>query len=58
MWSCGEGENGWVGEHPHPGKGEGGEGRCVMGDFWRSNLEIGYHFRCKRIECLIKKKKS
>jgi hypothetical protein len=24
---------GWMGEHPHRGKGEGGEGGCGMGAF-------------------------
>ena len=24
---------GWVGKHPHKGKGEGGEGRCGMMGF-------------------------
>jgi hypothetical protein len=32
-WSSGVGEGGWVGEHPHVGKGEGGEDGCGMGGF-------------------------
>jgi len=29
-WSGGVGKDGWVGEHPHGGKEEGGKGRCGM----------------------------
>jgi hypothetical protein len=36
-----------VGEQPHRGKGEGGEGGCGMGSLWRGNQEVGYHLRCK-----------
>ena len=33
---------GWVGEHPHTGKGEG---RCRMRDFQMGNWDVEYHLR-------------
>lgn len=30
-WSGGAGEGGWVGQHPHRGKGEAGEVGCGRG---------------------------
>jgi len=44
------GRRGWVGEHPHRGEGEGGEGGCGMEGLWRGNWEVGYHLRCKQVE--------
>jgi len=50
-WSSGAGEGGWVGKHPHRGKGEGGKGRCGMGGgLWRGNWEVEYNLRCKQME--------
>jgi hypothetical protein len=42
------GEGGWVEEYPHRGKREGREGRCGIGELWRSNQEVVYHLRCKK----------
>jgi hypothetical protein len=54
------GRRGWMGgeQHPHRGKGEGGEGRYGMvgggGWLWRGNQEVRYHLRCKQMLRLIK----
>jgi hypothetical protein len=44
------GESGWVGEHPHGGKGEGVQDGCRMERFVEGNRQVGYHLRCKGIE--------
>ena len=44
------GRGAWVGECPHRGKGEVGEGGCGMWGLWRGNLGVGYHLRCKWME--------
>jgi hypothetical protein len=44
------GKNGWVGEHPHRGKGVRGEGRCGMEGLWKGKQKVGYHLRFKQME--------
>jgi hypothetical protein len=46
------GVGGWVGEHPHRGKGEGQRANG-MGRLWMGNWEGGYHLRYKQQEWLI-----
>jgi hypothetical protein len=50
------GEGGWVGEHLHTGKVDGGEGMWD-GVWWSDNQELEYHLRYKQMEWLIKERK-
>jgi hypothetical protein len=43
------GKSGWVEEHTHRGKVEGGDVRCGKGGLWKGNQEVGYHLRCKQM---------
>jgi hypothetical protein len=42
-----------VGVYPHRVNGEGRRGEIELGRVWRSNMEGGYHLKCKQIQLII-----